>query len=220
MPELRAQEQRLRERMANPWPRCAPARVCARAAWDARGSPLSRSGASGMLGRSTSLDGGNLDGGTTTGVPSGREVRRHSRFKARRARTPICTCCPGGLVDHRGGARSAACERVHPAGARVRGDRRGHGLRPSRGSARAGTLPCCSPRIIPRARRAFAEAFVAEQRHGTLLATPPDGHPQASLLPFVKRADLIELRHVQADPTFGAVRANPRVRFLLSDYLA
>jgi transcriptional regulator len=67
---------------------------------------------------------------------------------------------------------------------------------------------------------ALVEAFVAEQRHGTLLATPPAGHPQASLLPFVKRGDLIELHCVQVDPTFAAVRANPRVSFLVSDYLA
>src|SRR5439155_10773990 len=40
---------------------------------------------------------------------------------------------------------------------------------------------------------ALAEAFVAEQRHGTLLATLPDGHPQASLLSFLKSGDLIEL---------------------------
>ena len=64
------------------------------------------------------------------------------------------------------------------------------------------------------------EAFVAGQRHGTLIATPPDGHPQVSILPFVKRGDLIELHCVQADPTFAAVRANPRVTFLVSDFLA
>jgi transcriptional regulator len=65
-----------------------------------------------------------------------------------------------------------------------------------------------------------AEAFVAGQRHGTLIATPLDGHPQVSILPFVKRGDLIELHCVQADPTFAAVQANPRVTFLVSDFLA
>src|SRR5438874_2926522 len=65
-----------------------------------------------------------------------------------------------------------------------------------------------------------AEAFVAQQRHGTLIAVPPDAHPQVSILPFVKRGDLIELHCVQADPTFAAVRANPRVTFLVSDFLA
>jgi predicted FMN-binding regulatory protein PaiB len=64
------------------------------------------------------------------------------------------------------------------------------------------------------------EAFVASQRHGTLIATPPGGHPQASILPFVKQGDLIELHCVQADPTFAAARANPRVTFLVSDFLA
>ena len=67
---------------------------------------------------------------------------------------------------------------------------------------------------------AAVEAFVAEQRHGTLIATPPDGHPQASVLPFVKRGDTIELHCMQEDPTFAAVRANPRVTFLVSDFLA
>lgn len=63
-------------------------------------------------------------------------------------------------------------------------------------------------------------AFVAGQRHGTLIATPPGGHPQISLLPFVKEGDAIELHAVQEDPTFLAVRANPRVTFLVSDFLA
>lgn len=67
---------------------------------------------------------------------------------------------------------------------------------------------------------ADAEAFVAGQRHGTLIATPPEGHPQVSILPFVKQGDLIELHCVQADPTFEAIRVNPRVTFLVSDFLA
>jgi predicted FMN-binding regulatory protein PaiB len=65
-----------------------------------------------------------------------------------------------------------------------------------------------------------AARFVAEMRHGTLIACPPDGYPQVSILPFVKTDDVIELHCVQADPTFGAVRANPRVTFFVSDYLA
>ena len=40
---------------------------------------------------------------------------------------------------------------------------------------------------------AEAEAFVAGQRHGTLIATPPGGHPQVSILPFVKEGDEIEV---------------------------
>lgn len=63
------------------------------------------------------------------------------------------------------------------------------------------------------------EAFLAGQRHGTLVAAPPDGYPSVSILPFVKRGDEIELHCVQADPTFAAVQRNPRVTFLVSDYL-
>jgi len=66
---------------------------------------------------------------------------------------------------------------------------------------------------------AQVEAFVREQRHGTLIATPPDGYPRVSILPFVKTGDAIELHCVQADPTFDALRRNRRVTFLVSDYL-
>ena len=65
-----------------------------------------------------------------------------------------------------------------------------------------------------------AERFVAEMRHGTLIACTEDGYPQVSILPFVKTGDVIELHCVQADPTFDAVRANPRVTFFVSDFLA
>jgi predicted FMN-binding regulatory protein PaiB len=65
-----------------------------------------------------------------------------------------------------------------------------------------------------------AERFVAEMRHGTLIACDVDGYPQVSILPFVKTGDVIELHCVQADPTFDAVRANPRVTFFVSDFLA
>jgi transcriptional regulator len=63
-------------------------------------------------------------------------------------------------------------------------------------------------------------AFVAGQRHGYLIATPPGGHPQVSVLPFVKDGNTIELHCVQEDPTFAAVQANPRVTFFISDFLA
>ena len=33
--------------------------------------------------------------------------------------------------------------------------------------------------------------FVAGTRHGYLIATPPGGHPQVSILPFVKPGDEI-----------------------------
>ena len=57
-------------------------------------------------------------------------------------------------------------------------------------------------------------------RHGTLVACAPEGYPQVSILPFVKTDDVIELHCVQADPTLAAVRANPRVTFFVSDFLA
>src|SRR3984893_12880551 len=75
-----------------------------------------------------------------------------------------------------------------------------------------------SPRYLTSARA--ADRFVATQRYGTLIATPPDGHPQVSLLPFVKHGDHIEIHCVRADPTFHALVANPRVTFLVSDFLA
>jgi hypothetical protein len=65
-----------------------------------------------------------------------------------------------------------------------------------------------------------ADRFVAEMRHGTLVACAPEGHPQVSILPFVRSADLIELHCVQGDPTLDAVRANPHVTFFVSDFLA
>jgi len=68
--------------------------------------------------------------------------------------------------------------------------------------------------------KAVADRFVAEMRHGTLIACSGDGYPQVSILPFVKTDDVIELHCVQADPTFDAVRMNPRVTFFVSDFLA
>ncbi len=68
--------------------------------------------------------------------------------------------------------------------------------------------------------QAAADAFVAEMRHGTLVACAPGGHPQVSILPFVRGGGFIELHCVQADPTLDAVRANPLVTFFVSDFLA
>jgi hypothetical protein len=68
--------------------------------------------------------------------------------------------------------------------------------------------------------QAAAERFAAEMRHGTLIACTPGGYPQVSILPFVKTGEVIELHCVQGDPTFDAVRANPRVTFFVSDFLA
>lgn len=67
---------------------------------------------------------------------------------------------------------------------------------------------------------AAADRFVSTMRHGTLIACVAGGHPQVSLLPFVKSGEVIELHCVQGDPTFDAVRSNPRVTFLVSDFLA
>ena len=65
-----------------------------------------------------------------------------------------------------------------------------------------------------------ADAFVAGQRHGMLTAAAPGGFPSVTILPFLREGDAIELHCVRADPTFAALRANPRVTFLVSDFLA
>ncbi|MDQ6771932.1 MAG: FMN-binding negative transcriptional regulator [Candidatus Dormibacteraeota bacterium] len=67
---------------------------------------------------------------------------------------------------------------------------------------------------------AQVDSFVAEMRHGTLIATPPGGHPSTTMLPFVRRDGELEVHCVQADPTFAALQAEPRVTFLVSDFLA
>ena len=86
-------------------------------------------------------------------------------------------------------------------------------------------MACCQTRDVFASSnyppdQAAAERFVAEMRHGTLIACSAEGHPQVSILPFVKTGDIIELHCVQGDPTFDAVRANPRVTFFVSDFLA
>jgi transcriptional regulator len=68
---------------------------------------------------------------------------------------------------------------------------------------------------------ALVERFLAAQRHATLIAAPPDASPQASILPYLLLPDgSVELHCVQADATFAAMRANPLVSLLVSDYLA
>ncbi len=64
------------------------------------------------------------------------------------------------------------------------------------------------------------EAFVNSMLHGMVIATPGDGYPQVSILPFVKTEDQIELHFVQKDPVFGALQQDGRCSFLVSDYLA
>src|SRR5260221_10065369 len=70
------------------------------------------------------------------------------------------------------------------------------------------------------ADQAATDAFIAAQRHGTLVATAPGSHPELSILPFVKQGDALVLHCVQADPTFVAAQANPLVTFFVSDFLA
>lgn len=65
-----------------------------------------------------------------------------------------------------------------------------------------------------------AERWVAGMRNATLIATPPGEPPQASILPFVKEGDQIELHCVQEDPTFRALQKNPLASLLVSDFLA
>ena len=67
---------------------------------------------------------------------------------------------------------------------------------------------------------AAVDEFVASQRHGTLIAMTPDGYPQITIIPFRKDGDVIEIHCVQGDATLDGVRANPRVTFLVSDFLA
>lgn len=64
------------------------------------------------------------------------------------------------------------------------------------------------------------DEFVSSMRHGTIVATPPGGFPQVSILPFVKTGEEIELHFVQRDPTFAALQANPKCTFFVSDFLA
>jgi hypothetical protein len=65
----------------------------------------------------------------------------------------------------------------------------------------------------------LADDFVATQKQGTLSASVEGGFPQMTLLPFIRTGELIEVHCVQADPTFRALRANPKVAFLVSEYL-
>ena len=66
----------------------------------------------------------------------------------------------------------------------------------------------------------LADAFVATQKQGTLAAQDEGGFPQMTLLPFIRTGELIELHCVQADPTFKALKHNPKVAFLVSEYLS
>ncbi|MEX0784188.1 MAG: FMN-binding negative transcriptional regulator [Dehalococcoidia bacterium] len=71
-----------------------------------------------------------------------------------------------------------------------------------------------------QADAAEVEAFVRSMRHGYLTAAGTRGFPSVSILPFLKAGETIELHCVRADPTFVALQADPRVTFLVSDFLA
>ena len=75
-----------------------------------------------------------------------------------------------------------------------------------------------SPKYL--ASQEQVDEFVDSMRQGTIVATPPGGFPQLSILPFVKTGDEIELHFVQRDPTFAALQANPKCTYLVSDFLA
>src|SRR5205807_4933576 len=75
-----------------------------------------------------------------------------------------------------------------------------------------------SPRYVTDPEE--AEWFVAAQRHGYIISTPPDGRPRVTIVPFVKRGDQIEIHMVQEDETFKALQQNPRATFFVSDFLA
>jgi transcriptional regulator len=72
----------------------------------------------------------------------------------------------------------------------------------------------------PAPTAAEIDAFVREQFCGRLIAADADGFPCASILPFVREGELIEVHLVQADPTFAALRARGRGAFLLDEALA
>jgi hypothetical protein len=65
-----------------------------------------------------------------------------------------------------------------------------------------------------------AEAFVDAQLHGTLLGCVPGSPPEATILPFVRRGELIEVHCVREDPTLRAVASTGLATFLVSDFLA
>ncbi len=55
---------------------------------------------------------------------------------------------------------------------------------------------------------------------GRLIAADADGFPCASILPFLREGERIEVHMVQADPTFAALRARGRGAFLCDEALA
>lgn len=72
----------------------------------------------------------------------------------------------------------------------------------------------------PQPDAATIEAFVQAQPCAVVLGTAADGHPSASLLPFVKVGERITVHMVQADPTFQALLREPRGSVLIEEFLA
>lgn len=72
----------------------------------------------------------------------------------------------------------------------------------------------------PEPAAAEIDAFLAGQFCGRLIATGADGYPCASILPFVRDGQEIEVHMVQADTTFAALRARGRGAFLVDEALA
>jgi predicted FMN-binding regulatory protein PaiB len=71
-----------------------------------------------------------------------------------------------------------------------------------------------------RAPETAADEFVDGHPYGILMACAPGSSPSATLLPFVRLADTLELHCVREDPTCAALRAASQATFLVSDYLA
>ena len=65
-----------------------------------------------------------------------------------------------------------------------------------------------------------SDEFVAQARHGTLLACAPGGFPQATIVPFVLAGDRIHVHLVAGEPTCEALVASPAASFLVSEFLA
>lgn len=72
----------------------------------------------------------------------------------------------------------------------------------------------------PQPEESAVEAFVQAQPYAVVLSVGADGHPCASLLPFVKDGDRITVHMVQEDPTFRALERDPRGSVLIEEFLA
>lgn len=86
-------------------------------------------------------------------------------------------------------------------------------------AAKEGSTTFASPQYPPPTP-AEIDAFVRTQFCGRLIAADADGYPCASILPFLREGERIEVHMVQADPTFAALRARGRGAFLVDEALA